>query len=79
MTWTREPPSVAAVRIDKKPDRRTLLKVVSELQNLLGDAMTYHGNDRDTQGFELGQQTLMKAFDLCVRARSFDPPDDVYP
>lgn len=64
------------MEITKKPSRRDLLKVVTELQTLISRAHTLHGNDRNPNGFEQGQKTLDKAFDLCLKARSFDPPTD---
>ncbi len=64
--------------ITKKPTRLDLLKVVTKLQMLVGEASTFHGNDRDPNGFEKGQQALSEAFDLCLAARNFDPPTDVH-
>jgi len=60
--------------IDSKPTRAQLLRVVAELQSLIGEASAAHGNDRDPDGFEKGQAALRKAFGLCVAARRFDPP-----
>jgi uncharacterized protein (DUF1778 family) len=57
-----------------KPTRAVLLRVVEELQNLIGQASAHHGNDRDPDSFELGQKALEQAHDLCIQARSFDPP-----
>lgn len=63
-----------AVKIDRKPDRATLLRIVSQLQRLIGEAESLHGNDRNPNGFELGQKALKEAFNLCISARRFDPP-----
>lgn len=62
--------------ITKKPTRKDLLEVVTELQRLVGTAMSQHGNDRDPSGFEKGQRALQQAHELCIQARSFDPPTD---
>ena len=60
--------------LSKKPDRRTLLRVVNELQNLIGEAQMHHRNDRDPDGFEKGNNKLDAAFELCIAARRHDPP-----
>lgn len=62
------------MQITKKPDRRQLLKVIGELQDLIGQASARHGNDRDPLGYEAGQKALEKAHNLCIEALSFDPP-----
>ncbi|MCK5020054.1 MAG: hypothetical protein KAS32_23575 [Candidatus Peribacteraceae bacterium] len=62
------------MNITSKPNRKQLIKVISELQDMISSAKTYHGNDRNPHGFERGQKTLENAFELCVDARSFDPP-----
>lgn len=64
------------MQITKKPSRRELLKVVSELQDLIGEAVAAHANDRDPDAFVKVQTPLEKAFELCIQARSFDPPTD---
>lgn len=61
--------------ITKKPSRGDLIKVVTELQRLIGKAQVCHGNDRNPNGFEQGQKALDEAFDLCLSARAFDPPE----
>jgi hypothetical protein len=63
------------VNITKKPSRKQLLKVIVELQDLIGKAQARHGNDRDPNGFEKGQKLLEEAFQLCLEARQFDPPE----
>lgn len=62
--------------ITKKPSRKDLLRVITELQTLIGTAMSRHGNDRDPHGFEKGQRALEQAHNLCIEARAFDPPTD---
>ncbi|AMR77980.1 hypothetical protein [Cupriavidus nantongensis] len=62
--------------IAKKPTRRELLQVITELQDLIGKAMARHGNDRDRDGYEMRQKYLEQAHELCIEARSFDPPTD---
>ena len=62
--------------VTRKPTRKDLLRVVSELQNLIGEAMAAHDNDRDPDSQLKVRAPLAKGFDLCVRARSFDPPSD---
>ncbi len=63
------------VSFKKRPHRRDLLKVITKLQTLIGKAQALHGNDRNPNGFEQGQDTLNEAFNLCLDARSFDPPE----
>ncbi len=58
----------------RKPSRNDLLRVVSELQDLIGEAMAAHDNDRDPDSQLKVRAPLVKGFDLCVQARSFDPP-----
>lgn len=65
------------LEITKKPTRKDLLKVVTELQRLIGRGMACHGNDRDPHGFEKGNNALQEAHNLCIAARSFDPPADM--
>lgn len=62
--------------VTRKPTRKDLLRVITELQNLVGQAMGTHANDRDRNGFEKGQKVLEEAHELCIRARAFDPPTD---
>ena len=61
--------------IRSKPSRRKLMQVICHLQYLIGKAAAYHGNDRDNDGFEKGQNLLSEAHKLCILARSFDPPE----
>jgi len=57
----------------RKPTRKDLLIVISRLQQMIGYAKSKHGNDRDQFGFEDGQRTLGKAFNLCIEAVGQDP------
>ncbi|MGF6996717.1 hypothetical protein [Paraburkholderia sp. GAS32] len=66
----------ASMRVTKRPTRLDLLKVVTELQHLIGEAHGQHANDRDRNSFEKGQKVLEQAHALCIEARSFDPPTD---
>ena len=58
----------------RKPTRRDLLVVIGRLQDLIGQASAFHGNDRNQDGFELGMQALDEATRLCHRATAQDPP-----
>lgn len=62
--------------VPKKPSRKDLLKVITRLQVLIGQAEAFHGNDRDPNGHEKGQKALRQAHELCIQARSFDPPTE---
>jgi hypothetical protein len=62
--------------IKRKPTRRDLLKVVAELQGLIGEAMGAHDNDRDPDAQLKVRQPLEKGFDLCIQAQSYDPPSE---
>lgn len=67
---------MSRIVLHKKPTRRDLLKVITELQRLIGSASTLHANDRNPMGFEDGQKRLQEAFDLCLEARKFDQPTE---
>jgi hypothetical protein len=62
------------VDINRKPTRRDLLKVLTELQGLIGEAMGAHDNDRDPDAQLKVRQPLEKGFALCIQAQSYDPP-----
>jgi hypothetical protein len=64
------------MNVTKKPSRRDLLKVITELQSSIGEAMHLHANDRDLNGYEKAQVILEAAHELCIEARSFDKPTD---
>jgi hypothetical protein len=59
----------------RKPDRRKLMRVIGEIQTLSGAAKNYHGNDRDPNGFEKGQDILAAIFQLCIAVRHHDPAE----
>lgn len=61
-------------KLKRKPTRRDLLVVIGRLQDLIGQAMAAHGNDRNPDGFEQGQDALDAAHALCVAATRQDPP-----
>ena len=62
------------MHIHHKPTRRELLKVLAELQGLIGEAMGAHDNDRDPDAQLKVRRPLEKGFDLCIQAQSYDPP-----
>lgn len=64
------------VQITKKPSRRELLKVIAELQGLIGEAIGAHDNDRDPDAQMKVRRPLEKGFNLCIQAQSFDPPSE---
>lgn len=66
-----------ALKVSKKPTRRDLLEIVTELQTLISKGLSLHANDRNPNGFEQGQNVLQEAFELCIAARSFDPPTGI--
>ena len=62
--WTRK----------RRPTRRDLLIVIGVLQDAIGLARSRYDDDRNPNGLEKGNLVLDKAHELCVRARSGDPP-----
>jgi hypothetical protein len=60
--------------VRRRPTRRDLLLVIGELQGLIGALAATYGNDRAIDR-ATGMETLAeKAHQLCIAARSFDPP-----
>jgi len=57
-----------------RPNRRDLAVVIGRLQDLIGCAKSFHDNDREPDGFEIGQKLLQEAFELCIEALCYDPP-----
>lgn len=57
----------------KEPSRRDLLLVIGELQNLLGRIQAAD-NDRNPNRQDDKGPLFEKALELCIDARSFDPP-----
>lgn len=74
LVWLGLEPNSASVT--RKPTRKDLLRVVCELQDLIGEALAAHDNDRDPDSQLKVRTPLAKGFDLCVQARSFDPPSE---
>lgn len=60
--------------VPTRPTRRDLLLVIGELQNIIGAMGAAYGNDRAVDRAELIQALERRGMDLCVIARSFDPP-----
>jgi hypothetical protein len=58
----------------RRPTRRDLLIVIGRLQDQIGVGMMLLGDDRHRDGFELGMKSLRKSHDLCIEARSQEPP-----
>lgn len=55
---------------------RRLLKIIGEIQGLVGEAKNQYANDRSMSAYEKGQNALDKAFRLCIQATSaYDPVD----
>lgn len=51
-----------------------LLRVISDLQSMIGSGIGHHDNDRDMMGFEKAQRTLQAAFELCIKTTGeYDP------
>lgn len=59
--------------IKRKPTRKEIMVVLSELQRLVGEASAHEANDRDLHGHEKCQKLLEVAHDLCIEVRAFDP------
>lgn len=59
----------------KKPSRRVLLRVVGECQSLFGQ-LGAAANDRNPNRAADIDRIVREGCELCVRARSFDAPDD---
>lgn len=67
-------PAPAGAREIERPSRKDLLRVVGQLQDLIGQARAAYENDRSTERADAVTGPLNKAFDLAVLARSLDPP-----
>ncbi|SPA23774.1 conserved hypothetical protein [Cupriavidus taiwanensis] len=65
------------IEIDRKPTRQTFLQVLTRLQDLVGQAENAVLNDRDRFSTDKALAALREAHELCIQARSFDPPTDV--
>lgn len=58
----------------RRPTRRDLLLVIGELQNIIGAMGASYGNDRAIDRAGPLKELEKRGMDLCVKARSFDPP-----
>lgn len=58
----------------RKPTRLDLLRVIAELQDLIGRAKSSYHDDRQHCRADTVVGPLERGFDLAVRASSFDPP-----
>lgn len=58
-----------------KPTRADLLAALDSLQGLVGMARSAAGNDRNPNRAAQVDDYLKRAHDLCVEARSMDPPE----
>lgn len=58
----------------KKPTRHDLLLVIGELQDIIGSLGATYLNDRGPERAEPIQDLVKRGMDLCVQARSYDPP-----
>jgi hypothetical protein len=58
----------------RKPTRRDLLIVIGRLQGLIGLTKASYWDDRQTNRAETVITPLKEAEELCIEARSFDPP-----
>ena len=60
----------------KRPTRAELLRTIGTLQGLMGGALAAYRNDRDHYRSEHVVAHLEEAHEICVAARSRDPPVD---
>jgi hypothetical protein len=56
-----------------RPTRRDLLLVIGELQTLVGQTISAYSDRNPERARDIANFTG-RAHDLCVEARSFDPP-----
>lgn len=57
-----------------KPTRRDLLLVIGQLQGIIGRIGSTYADDRSRERSTPIQEAVTEGMDLCVRARSYDPP-----
>jgi hypothetical protein len=67
------------VKPKRKPTRRDLLVIIGRLQQLIGRADGAAGNDRNPNRAATVKGVLTEALELCISARSYDPPVDSGP
>jgi hypothetical protein len=65
---------VTEVSVATRPTRRDLLLVIGELQDIIGAMGSTYANDRAVDRAEPIQVLEKRGMELCVLARSFDPP-----
>jgi hypothetical protein len=65
---------VHPLRVTRRPTRGELLRVIGELQTLVGIAKSAYENDRDPNRESSVRAPLDRAFELCVDALHHDPP-----
>ena len=57
-----------------KGNTRKIIRMVNEVDDLIGRAHALHANDRDPNGFEKAQNCLIDALGLCRDIRDmYDP------
>ncbi|WP_103108584.1 hypothetical protein [Brevibacillus reuszeri] len=53
---------------------REIIKLVDEIQTLVGNAKSLHDDDQNRDGHAMAQQQLEKAFEKCIQIRGmYDP------
>ena len=58
----------------KKPKTsKDFLEIITTIQSLVEKGKSYHMNDRNPNGFELGNKSLEEAIELCLEVRSMFP------
>jgi len=57
-----------------KPNRKQLIRVIQELQDLLGQARGAALDDRNINRMRDLLRPLDQGFDLCVESLQYDPP-----
>ncbi len=67
------------IEIERKPNRQTFLEVLTRLGDLIGQAESALISDRDKDPIGKALAPLREAHELCIQARSFDPPTDDVP
>ena len=53
-------------RIIARGREKDLLRVITKLQDAIGEAQGLYRNDRSQTSFERAENILIKAFDLCI-------------
>lgn len=63
------------LHVTLRPTRGDLLRVIAELQVLVGRAKNAFENDRDPDRESSVRDPLTRAFELCIEARQYDPAE----